>query len=269
MAQKKANKASIFDTISDKMLERIQALRLIDDDFMTAVFSGDNKLTEFLLRILLRRTDLKVKRSMTQKEMHNIFGRSVRLDIFAEDTLGKQYNVEIQRAEKGADYRRVRLIQSAIDNHTLKKGDSYTDLPETYIIFITEKDIKGTDKPFYEVKKTIDEDLYDDGTHIVFVNGEYRENDDIGKLMHDFFEPNASKMFFNEIADRVRFFKQQDKGVTKVCRIVEEYGDERVAENKLHIATRLLRQNKLSIDDIAEAAEVPVEEVRKLASSLS
>ena len=67
----------------------------------------------------------------------------------------------------------------------------------------------------------------------------------------------------------MRFFKQQDKGVTKVCRIVEEYGDERVAENKLHIATRLLRQNKLSVDDIAEAAEVPVEEVRKLASSLS
>ena len=54
-----------------------------------------------------------------------------------------------------------------------------------------------------------------------------------------------------------------------MCRIVEEYGDERVAENKLHIATRLLRQNKLSVDDIAEAAEVPVEEVRKLASSLS
>ena len=31
--------------IDPKMLARIQSLRLMDDDFMTIVFSGDNKLT--------------------------------------------------------------------------------------------------------------------------------------------------------------------------------------------------------------------------------
>lgn len=85
--------------------KRIQGLRLMDDDFMTIVFSGDNKLTEFLLRILLDRTDLTVKQSLTQKEKHNIFGRSVRLDVLAVDTEGKQYNIEIQRADKGASGR--------------------------------------------------------------------------------------------------------------------------------------------------------------------
>ena len=85
--------------------KRIQGLRLMDDDFMTIVFSGDNKLTEFLLRILLDRTDLTVKQSLTQKEKHNIFGRSVRLDVLAVDTEGKQYNIEIQRADKGASER--------------------------------------------------------------------------------------------------------------------------------------------------------------------
>ena len=88
----------------------------MDDDFMTIVFSGDNKLTEFLLRILLDRTDLTVKQSMTQKEKHNIFGRSVRLDILAVDTEGRQYNIEIQRADKGAsekraDFPRVRTLR--------------------------------------------------------------------------------------------------------------------------------------------------------------
>ncbi|WP_141607107.1 hypothetical protein [Treponema saccharophilum] len=53
--------------IDPKMMERIQSLRLMDDDFMTIVFSGDNKLTEFLLRILLDRTDLTVKSCLTQK----------------------------------------------------------------------------------------------------------------------------------------------------------------------------------------------------------
>ena len=53
MNQQKDDNTSVFE-IDPKMLARIQALRLMDDDFMTAVFSGDNKLTEFLLRILLR-----------------------------------------------------------------------------------------------------------------------------------------------------------------------------------------------------------------------
>ncbi|MBR6913340.1 MAG: hypothetical protein IKN34_05990 [Treponema sp.] len=104
---KKEKKPRTIKPIDPKMWERIQSLRLMDDDFMTIVFSGDNKLTEFLLRILLNRTDLTVKQSMTQKEKHNIFGRSVRLDILAVDTEGRQYNIEIQRADKGASEKRA------------------------------------------------------------------------------------------------------------------------------------------------------------------
>ena len=102
---KSEKKPRTVKKIDPKMWERIQGLRLMDDDFMTIVFSGDNKLTEFLLRILLDRTDLTVKQSLTQKEKHNIFGRSVRLDVLAVDTEGKQYNIEIQRADKGASGR--------------------------------------------------------------------------------------------------------------------------------------------------------------------
>ena len=75
-----------FDTIDPKILERIQAFRLMDDDFMSVVFDGDNEATEFLLRILLDRNDLRVKSVMTQKEKRNLFGRSVKLDILAEAT---------------------------------------------------------------------------------------------------------------------------------------------------------------------------------------
>ena len=100
--------ASILDTIDPAMLARIQAMRLMDDDFMTVVFDGDNEATEFLLRILLNRDDLHVKKVTTQKEKRNLFGRSVRLDILAEDDKGKLYNVEVQRADEGASPKRVR-----------------------------------------------------------------------------------------------------------------------------------------------------------------
>ena len=149
--------ASILDTIDPAMLARIQAMRLMDDDFMTVIFDGDNATTEFLLRILLNRDDLHVKKVTTQKEKRNLFGRSVRLDILAEDDKGKLYNVEVQRADEGTSPKRVRYNQAMLDSHCLKKKADFTQLPETYIIFITENDYYGLGQPFYlvEVRRSL------------------------------------------------------------------------------------------------------------------
>ena len=70
------------------------------------------------------------------------------------------------------------------------------------------------------------------------------------------------------IADKVRLHKQQTKGVTTMCRIFEEYGDERVAARNIEFAEKLLRQNKLSAEEIADAADVPLEQVQALAERL-
>jgi len=257
--------------IDPKMWERIQGLRLMDDDFMTIVFSGDNKLTEFLLRILLDRTDLTVKQSLTQKEKHNIFGRSVRLDIFAVDTEGKLYNIEIQRADKGASEKRARYNLSMIDSHSLKKNDDFEALPETYIIFITENDIYKKGKPIYKIKQIIEDndDLdFDDGTHKIYVNGAYNGENAIGWLMHDFRESNADKMHYAEIAERVRFHKQEDGEVSTVCKAFEEYGREKVFEERKTIAKKLLQDGSMSLDRIADIADLPLEQVQKLAEQL-
>ena len=206
----------IFDTIDPKMMARIQELRLIDDDFMTVVFSGDNKATEFLLRILLSRDDLTVKSCMTQTEKRNLYGRSVRLDIVAVDTEGKLYNIEVQRADKGAGARRARYNLAMLDSHTLKRSDDFDSLPETYIIFITENDLFRRGKPIYKVRKILDctddsgNDLpFDDGCSIIYVNGAYRGEDAIGYLMADFSAWTAEEMHYEELAEKMRFLKQK------------------------------------------------------------
>ena len=268
------------DTIDPKMLARIQALRLMDDDFMTVVFDGDIPLTELLLRILLSRDDLRVQSVMTQKEKRNLFGRSVRLDILAEDTAGKKYNIEVQRADEGASPKRVRYNLALLDSHTLKKNEDFSKLPETYIIFITENDYLGLGKPLYRVQKKFDctdkdgNDLpFDDGCSIIYVNGAYRADDALGKLMHDFSTPNADDMNYKEIADRVRFHKQQEGGKKTMCRIFEEYGNERAAEARternIEIAEKLLRKNKLTLEEISDTADVPLETVEQLAQKLA
>ena len=287
--------ASILDTIDPAMLARIQAMRLMDDDFMTVVFDGDNATTEFLLRILLNRDDLHVKKVSTQKEKRNLFGRSVRLDILAEDDKGKLYNVEVQRADEGASPKRVRYNQAMLDSHCLKKKEDFTQLPETYIIFITENDYYGLGQPFYEIKRTVKlattESTYlpfDDGCNIIYVNGKYRGDDALGKLMHDFNTPNADEMNYSELAEKVRYHKQETGGVKTMCRIVEEYGKERAAEARkialaeglktgmkrgvrktaIANAKNLLSLNKLSEKEIADCCSLPLEQVLALKEEL-
>ncbi|MBQ3922570.1 MAG: PD-(D/E)XK nuclease family transposase, partial [Spirochaetales bacterium] len=209
------DKQTGIDTIDPKMMARIQALRLMDDDFMSVVFDEDIELTEFFLRILLSRDDLKVKSVMSQKDKRNLFGRSVRLDIIAEDYNGKLYNVEVQRADKGASPKRVRFNLAMLDSHILQKSDDFDALPETYIIFITENDYYKQGKPVYKINKIINDNLnltFDDGCNILYVNGAYRADDAIGHLMHDFRTADASEMYYNEIADRVRIHKQEEQG---------------------------------------------------------
>lgn len=271
-------KTTIFNNINPLVMERIKKLRLIDDELMKVVFSGDKEVTEFLIRILLNRNDLKVTKSMTQKQKDNLFGRSVKLDIVAEDIFKTEYNIEIQRADKGADARRIRYHQAMLDSHTLQKGAKFKDLPNLYIIFILEHDLFNRGNPIYCVKKFLDikneDDKYlpfDDGCNIMYVNGDYRGNDPLGKLMHDFSTPDADQMYYDELAKRVRFHKQNEKGVQTMCKIVEEYGDERAAEafkqgawqTAIENAIKMLKK-EYPVNDIVEISGLSLEKILEM-----
>ena len=267
METKNVQQKQSLDTIDPKMMARIQALRLMDDDFMSVVFDGDIQLTEFTLRILLSRDDIKVKSVMSQKEKRNLFGRSVRLDILAEDDNGKLYNVEVQRVDKGASPKRTRYNLSILDSHILQRSENIDLLPNIYIIFITENDYYDCGMPIYEVEKTIKNTnlTFDDGCHIMYVNGAYRADDAIGHLMHDFAETNAGEMYYSEIAKRVRKHKQEEQGAKTMCRIFEEYGD----EIRVELVENLLRQNKLTNEEISVVAKIPLEQVKQIAERLA
>lgn len=278
---------TVFDNIDPVVLKKVQSLRLIDDELMTLIFSGDKKATEFIIRILLNRNDLRVKKSMTQVQKNNLFGRSVKLDIVAEDIFKQEYNIEIQREKSGAGAKRIRYHQAMLDSHTLKKNEHFDNLPTLYIIFILEHDLFKQKKPIYLVNKTLDikdEDgeylPFDDGCNIMYVNGDYRGDNPLGKLMHDFSTPNADEMYYNELAKKVRFHKQTEKGVQMASQIVEEYGDERAAEalkigiqqgeqkKAVEAACNMIRK-KYPANDISEITGLPLEKVHELENQVN
>lgn len=173
------------DKKREKILQRIQDFRLLDDDFMTKCFENNIECTELILRIIMDKPDLQVNEARTQYTIKNLQGRSVRLDVDATDKEERKYNIEIQRADSGAGSKRARYNSSLIDANVLLPGDNPDDLPETYVIFITENDVIGKNKPLYHINRWIEEtgEIFKDGSHIIYVNGACKDDTPLGWLM--------------------------------------------------------------------------------------
>lgn len=246
----------------EEMLQRIREFRLLDDDFMTKCFEKNKEATELVLRIMLEKADIRVENVITQCSMKNIKGRSVRLDIYATDSQGRKYNIEIQRAGKGAGAKRARYNSSLIDSDILPSGVEVENLTETYVIFITETDVIGKNKPIYHINRYIQEtgELFNDGSHIIYVNASYRDNSELGKLMHDFSCTNPADMHYLILADTARYYKEDKEGISTMCKAMEDM----ITDEKKQIALRLIETGKLSLDEIAECSDLSLEEVKKL-----
>ena len=212
-------------------LQRIRGFRLLDDDFLTRCFEGNTACAELVLRIVLEMPDLKVIDVHTQVFVENLLNRSVRLDILATDSKGNRMNIEIQRADRGAGRKRARYNSAMMDANLLEKGEDFDALPNNYVIFITEHDVMGRGLPLYQVERTVLQtgERFNDGAHILYVNGEYRGDDPLGKLMYDFSCTNPNDMNYGVLADRVRFFKESKEGVVVMCKVIE---DMRLQERK-------------------------------------
>ena len=187
-------------------------------------------------------------------------GRSAILDVHAIDSADKEFDVEIQRKDAGAGAKRARYNSSLLDAHILKSGDDTEDIPESYVIFITENDVMKGNQPIYPVERhvTIGENkvLFCDGSHILYVNGKYRGNDEIGKLMHDFSCTNPDDMNYEALAKKARYFKQDEKGVAAMCKIMEDMRNEAaqkaVLDSGKETAERMIRKGKMSLEEIAD-----------------
>ena len=213
-----------------RYLEKIKQLRLMDDTFFNSCFDGNIPCMEVVLRAVMGNDRLRVTEVITQQSVPNLYGRAVRFDALATD--GETvYDVEIQRSDEGAIPRRARFNSSMIDSREVSKGTLFPDLPETYVIFITEHDVWKRGKPLYKVRRTFEDtaDAFDDGTHILYVNGECQSDSPLGRLVHDFFCTNPNDMYSEVLAERARFFKEDEKGVTAMCRVMEELYNEGVA----------------------------------------
>ena len=253
-----------------ELLEIIRNFRLMDDTFMSKVFE-DKECAELLLRVILGRDDLTVVRVVSQYELKNLQGRSARLDIYAVDNKGKQYDIEVQRSDEGGNPKRARYNSSLMDANSLLPGENYDNLPESYVIFITEHDVLKGGKPLYTVNRTIselDHAFFADESHIIYVNGEVRTETALGELMQDFFCNDPDKMHYKVLSKRAGYFKEDKEGVDTMCKLMEDYAEKRAREaareSSISIAVELWNDGIHDMEKIAKLTKLPLDEVKKL-----
>ena len=269
MAELEKQKELDFERKHQEDLERIRNFRLMDDDFMSKVFE-DKACAEFLLKIILERDDLTVQEVHGQHDLKNLQGRSVRLDILAVDRENRTYNVEVQRSDYGAGAKRARYNSSLLDANLTEKGDKYDTLNETYVIFITENDVLQGGLPIYHINRMIEEMAkpFGDEAHILYVNAQIKDETALGKLMHDFSCTDPNQMNYSVLAQRVRYFKEDTKGVTNMCRAIEEMREETAREathaKAVAVAQKMLNTGKMSYEEISDFVDLPVEEIKAL-----
>ena len=264
MGENKTPQELDFERKHEEYLHRIQNLRLIDDNFMTKVFE-DKECSEFLLQVILDRDDLTIREVHSQYGLNNIQGRSARLDILAVDEQNKAYNIEIQRNDRGAEVRRARYNSGLMDANITEPGDRYDQLYETYVIFITENDILKAGLPIYHIERTIQETgmPFGDGAHIIYVNSQIKDDTKLGRLMQDFTCTNPDDMNYPVLAQRVRYFKEDTKGVATMCRAFEEVREEGKREQAVEFARSMLADG-MPYEIVAKYTKLSIEEVKAL-----
>ena len=145
----------------------------ITDDFMFCKVMSDPALCKELLEILLH---IKIDRLEFQESQKSLKltpeSRGIRLDVYVKDS-NRIFDIELQTTNEKNLELRTRYYQGVMDIDELEKGELFSDMKESYIIFICMFDPFGADMPIYTVKQTFVENeklIFDDKTHKIFYN---------------------------------------------------------------------------------------------------
>ena len=146
----------------------------IADDFMFCKIMQDEDICKTFLQMTLADKISKISYLSSQNTiMTGLEAKSIRLDILVKDETGKSYNIEMQALNEYNLSKRMRYYQAALDILFLDKGEHYSNLNDSYIIFLCLFDSVGKDLPLYTFENICLEDrqtLLNDGAKKIIIN---------------------------------------------------------------------------------------------------
>ena len=208
--------------------------------------------------------------------------KGVRLDVYVKDS-EKVFDIELQNACDEDLPLRTRFYQSMLDTDNLLKGQDYSELPSSFIIFICNFDPFNLNLPIYSFKNRCEENpeiLLNDKTIKKFYNATaYKQEKDvaISAFLEYIFNQKTVDDFTSKIDSFIQNIKQQEVNKKEFQNMNLHDRDnfrrgkkegiiEGAHEKAIETAKNLLTMN-ISIENIAKATGLSVDIVKTISNN--
>ncbi|WP_276751066.1 Rpn family recombination-promoting nuclease/putative transposase [Treponema succinifaciens] len=250
---------------------------------MTANPDLCKELLELLLNIKIERIEIPVAERSFKVDYDS---KGIRFDVYVKDGTGRCFDIEIQTTNRTNLAKRARYYQGLMDVDSLVSGADYSELNESYVIFLCMEDAFGSGLPvydFHQVCKQNSDILFNDGTHKVFFNASKYDKMPT-KGLREFFKflngLNAASDFTDQLEQKVRYAKtnaqwrhrfmtwEQEMRIQvkeKSEQLAKTIAKEMAAEKVEETAKKLLAE-KIAPEVVAKCTGLSLEQVKKLAN---
>ena len=263
------------------------------DDFMFSRIMSNPKFVKPLLETILGVKIRKIVYPQTQKTIDlSLQAKGIRLDVYVEDDQNTVFNLEMQTSDGANLPKRMRYYQGMIDLNILDKGQDYTTLKKSYVIFICTFDPFGEGRHIYTFCNICQENtaltLDDDAVKIILsTKGTMDDVSPEMKRILDYIDgKGASDKFTEELEEAVcsarqnerwrlnymtleyeyrqRYLEGKEEGREEGLRKGEETGIAKTRERTI----QKLHERGESIQFIADIVELDEEEVKRVIDAL-
>ena len=269
---------AMYNVRKERLMEKKFEQLEIRDDFMFSVIMRNPRYCKPFLECIL---GVKISHIEYPKSQETIDitadAKSVRLDIYVEDSENTVYNAEMQTVENRNIPKRTRYYQGMIDLNILEKGENYKSLKKSFVIFICTFDLFGKGRHIYTFENRCIQDtslsLGDDTIKIILnTKGTMDDVTPELKSLLDFIDGEEPRdEFTKELEAAVKAVRKNEKWrldyMTLQMNYQEKYeqGIEQGREqSNRQSALRMIKAGKLSNDEIALYSGLTTEQVEAL-----
>ena len=251
----------------------------IQDNFMFQKVMRNKRICKATIERLL---DIQIK-DITyleeEKSLHmNPDSKGIRLDVYVNDVDGTVFNVEMQTTKNMEELvKRVRYYQSIIDLHNIEKGQDYTELNDTYVIFICTFPLFSDNLHKYTFRNICLENHnieLNDGTTKLFLSTKGTEAD-ISKPLQcllDYVDGKTSSdelvTEMDSVVDKVKHSKEWRLEYMTLEMELRRQRKEGNAEGKAEVVLGML-EDKLSLEMIAKYTKLTIEQITEIGKAHS
>ena len=263
-----------------KFYEKLKKASL-NTDAISSMVLQDKKIAEIIINIVkdatspdkTKSSDIKLSTSEIQYSLKNWNnGRNIIGDFKGfcpeENTI---YGIEPQCYKQKGIYRRNRYYGSMLDTSILKAGQDFSELPNRCIIVLTEKDFTSKDPMIQHIKKVdlMSGNVINSGEEEIIVNlAAVTDDSELGQFIRDWTNPNPDNIKNPTLAEALRYYKSNPKGVHKMYAMLEDARKDAKFESDLKYIKLLLDDN-WSMDKIKSKTKLDDDYLEEIVSTIN